>query len=306
MKTIHEKSYIFQSARNTSSARRVLLIATKMRYFAARKTSLCLLAGLGGGVTTLATILDTLVNAELSIHPPKLPWNHKGPLDSLDHGSIRRGYQVYKEVCSACHSMKFLAFRNLVGVCYTEEEVKKMAEEEHVVDGPDMEGEMFTRPGKLSDYFPSPFANDAAAAAANNGAIPPDMSFISLARHGGENYIYHLLTSYCNPPAGVNLMEDQYFNPYILGGAIAMAPPLYNDMIEYEDGTPATMSQMAKDVSTFLVWAASPEHDMRKKMGLKALTMLSFLLVTSYYFKRHKWTVIKSRKMFYTPREKVV
>ena len=101
-------------------------------------------------------------------------------------------------------------------------------------------------------------------------------------------------------------MEDQYFNPYILGGAIAMAPPLYNDMIEYEDGTPATMSQMAKDVSTFLVWAASPEHDMRKKMGLKALTMFSFLLVTSYYFKRHKWTVIKSRKMFYTPREKVV
>ena len=97
-----------------------------MRYFAARKTSLCLLAGLGGGVTTLATILDTLVKAELSIHPPKLPWNHNGPLDSLDHGSIRRGYQVYKEVCSACHSMKFLAFRNLVGVCYTEEEVKKM------------------------------------------------------------------------------------------------------------------------------------------------------------------------------------
>ena len=101
-------------------------------------------------------------------------------------------------------------------------------------------------------------------------------------------------------------MEDQYFNPYILGGAIAMAPPLYNDMIEYEDGTTATMSQMAKDVSTFLVWAASPEHDMRKKMGLKALTMLSFLLVTSYYFKRHKWSVIKSKKMFYTPREKVV
>eukprot|EP00092_Neocalanus_flemingeri_P041016 GFUD01044659.1.p1 GENE.GFUD01044659.1~~GFUD01044659.1.p1 ORF type:complete len:255 (+),score=76.36 GFUD01044659.1:136-900(+) len=254
-------------------------------------------------MTTLATILDTKVQADLMIHPQKLAWTHKGPMDSLDHDSIRRGYQVYKQVCSACHSMKFLAFRNLVGVCYTEEETKIMAEEERVVDGPNKQGQMFLRPGKLSDYFPNPFANDAAAAAANNGAIPPDMSSIALARHGGENYIYHLLTSYCNPPAGVHLMEGQYFNPYILGGAIAMAPPIYNDMIEYDDGTPATMSQMAKDVSTFLVWAASPEHDMRKKMGLKAITMLSFLLATSYYYKRHKWTVIKSRKLVFTKRD---
>ena len=255
-------------------------------------------------MATMAIILDTKVKAELSIHPPKLPWNHKGPLDSLDHGSIRRGYQVYKQVCSACHSMKFLAFRNLVDICYTEEEVKTMAEEEQLIDGPNHEGKMFNRPGKLHDYFPSPFDNDAAAAAANNGAVPPDMSFINLARHGGENYIFHLLTSYCDPPAGVELMEGQYFNPYILGGSIAMAPPLYNDMIEYEDGTPATMSQMAKDVSTFLVWAASPEHDMRKKMGMKALTMLSFLTVVIYYIKRHKWSVIKSRKMFYTSTNK--
>ena len=178
-----------------------------------------------------------------------------------------------------------------------------MALEEQVMDGPDAQGVMFTRPGKLSDYFPSPFANDAAAAAVNNGAIPPDMSFIALARNGCENYIYHLLTSYCDPPAGVHLREGQYFNPYILGGAIAMAPPIYNNMIEYDDGTPATMSQMAKDVSTFLVWAASPEHDMRKKMGLKAMMLFSILLATSYYYKRHKWSVIKSRKLFYTPRE---
>ena len=255
-------------------------------------------------MATMAIILDTKVKAELSIHPPKLPWNHKGPLDSLDHGSIRRGYQVYKQVCSACHSMKFLAFRNLVDICYTEEEVKTMAEEEQLIDGPNHEGKMFNRPGKLHDYFPSPFDNDAAAAAANNGAVPPDMSFINLARHGGENYIFHLLTSYCDPPAGMELMEGQYFNPYILGGAIAMAPPLYNDIIEYEDGTPATMSQMAKDVSTFLVWAASPEHDMRKKMGMKALTMLSLFTVFIYYIKRHKWSVIKSRKMFYTSTNK--
>ena len=279
-----------------------------MRFFSSGKPSsrnLYLLTGLGASVTTMAIILDNKVKAELSIHPPKLPWSHKGPLDSLDHSSIRRGYQVYKQVCSACHSMKFLAFRNLVDICYTEAEAKSMAEEEQVVDGPNMEGEMFTRPGKLSDYFPSPFANDAAAAAANNGAVPPDMSFISLARHGKEDYIFHLLTSYCDPPAGMELMEGQYFNPYMLGGSIAMAPPLYNDMIEYDDGTPATISQMSKDVSTFLVWAASPEHDMRKRMAIKALSMLSLLAIFSYYIKRHKWTVIKSRQLVFTPTNRV-
>ena len=217
----------------------------------------------------LAYTLDESVKADLSIHPPKLPWNHKGYMDSLDHESIRRGYQVYKQVCSACHSMKYLAYRNLVDIAYTEDEAKAEASEVQVLDGPDENGEMFERPGKLSDYFPRPYPNDAAAAAANNGAIPPDLSYITLARHGGEDYVYHLLTSYCDPPAGVELREGQHFNPYFQGGAIGMAPPLYNEVIEYDDGTPATQSQLAKDVCTFLVWAGSPEHDMRKKMGLK-------------------------------------
>merc|ERR1712027_203233 len=119
--------------------------------------------------------------------------------------------------------------------------------------------------------------NDAAAAAANNGAIPPDLSYIILARHGNEDYVYHLLNGYCDAPAGIQLMDGQHFNPYMLGGAIAMQAPLYSEIIEYEDGTPATQSQLAKDVVTFLSWAASPEHDMRKKMGIKALTVLGFL-----------------------------
>jgi len=256
----------------------------------------------GGSVLGVGYKLDQEVRAELALHPAKLPWDHKGHLDSLDHGSIRRGYMVYKQVCAACHSMRFLAFRNLVGVTHTEEEAKALAEEEQVLDGPDESGEMFLRPGKLSDYFPKPFANDAAAAFANNGAIPPDLSFIALARHGGEDYIYHLLNGYTDAPAGVNLMEGQYFNPYFPGGAIGMAPPIYNEIIEYEDGTPATQSQLAKDVCTFMVWAASPEHDMRKKIGVKAMLMLSSLCVFSYYIKRHKWTLLKSRKLFYTPR----
>jgi len=260
-------------------------------------------AGIVTGVVG-ATIwkLDEQVKADLTLHAPKLPWSHGGSIDSLDHASIRRGYQVYKQVCAACHSMRYLAFRNLIGVSHTEEEVKAMAEEDQFLDGPDESGEMFMRPGKPSDYFPNPFPNDAAAAAANNGAIPPDLSYITLARHGNENYIYHLLNGYCDPPAGIELRDGQYFNPYFPGGAIGMAPPIYNEIIEFDDGTPATQSQVAKDVCTFLTWAASPEHDMRKKMAIKGLSLLLLLAIPSYYLKRHKWSVIKSRKILYTPR----
>jgi len=262
-------------------------------------TGLGVFAGVGGAV---AYKLDQEVKADLTIHAPSLPWSHSGPFDSLDHASIRRGYQVYKQVCAACHSMRFLAFRNLVGVSHTEAEAKEIAEEAQVEDGPNEAGEMFMRPGKLSDYFPSPFPNDAAAAAANNGAIPPDLSFIPLARHGGEDYIYHLLNGYCDPPAGIELRDGQHFNPYFPGGAIGMGPPIYNEIVEYEDGTPATQSQVAKDVCTFLVWAASPEHDMRKKMAVKCALMFSLLFGAAYYMKRHKWSSVKSRKVLYTPR----
>jgi len=261
--------------------------------------TLGMFSGVGGAV---AYKLDQDVKADITLHSPKLPWSHNGLLDSLDHSSIRRGYQVYKQVCAACHSMRFLAYRNLVGVTHTELEAKTEAEESQVSDGPDETGEMFMRSGKLSDHFPNPFANDAAAAAANNGAIPPDLSFIVLARHGGEDYIYHLLNGYCDPPAGIELREGQNFNPYFPGGAIGMGAPLYNEIIEYDDGTPATQSQLAKDVCTFLTWAAMPEHDMRKKMAIKALSVLGMLAGFCYYMKRSKWSLIKSRKILATPK----
>jgi len=267
-----------------------------------KKVALALLGTGAGGAAAVAAALDDSVKADMVLHPPKLPWSHKGPLESLDHASIRRGYQVYKQVCSACHSMRFLAFRNLVDVAYSEEEAKELAMDVMVVDGPNDAGEMFERPGKLSDYFPKPYPNDEAASAANNGAIPPDLSFIALARHGREDYIYHLLTSYCDPPAGIELMDGQHFNPYFPGGAIGMAAPLYNEIIEYDDGTPPTQSQLAKDVSTFLTWAASPEHDLRKKMSIKALTALSILSGLLFYMKRFRWSVLKTRKIVYTPK----
>jgi len=269
---------------------------------AGKKLALGALGAFSGVGAAVAYKLDQSVKADLTLHPPHLHWSHSGLLDSLDHSSIRRGFQVYKQVCAACHSLRYMAYRNLVGVSHTELEAKTEAEESQVQDGPDESGEMFMRPGKLSDYFPKPFANDAAAAAANNGAIPPDLSYIVLARHGNEDYIYHLLNGYCDPPAGIELRDGQHFNPYYPGGAIGMGAPLYNEIIEYDDGTPATLSQLAKDVCTFLTWTASPEHDMRKKMSIKGLGMLTILATLCYYVKRHKWSMIKSRKLFYTPK----
>jgi len=254
------------------------------------------------GGAGLALVLQQSVKAsDLELHAPQYPWSHAGIVSSLDHASIRRGYQVYKQVCSACHSMDYLAFRNLVGVSHTEEEMKTIAAEAEVVDGPDDSGEMFTRPGKLSDYFPKPYPSPEAARVANNGALPPDLSYIINARHGGEDYVFSLLTGYCDPPAGVSVAEGQYYNPYFPGQAIGMAPPIYNEVLEYDDGTPATMSQVAKDVCTFLRWASEPEHDQRKRMGLKMLMGTAILAPLLYYMKRHRWAVLKSRKIAYRP-----
>ncbi|KAM9365790.1 cytochrome c1, heme protein, mitochondrial [Pholidichthys leucotaenia] len=267
-----------------------------------KKVALTTVGVVTAGGTGLALMLHQSVKAsELELHPPQYPWSHGGILSSLDHASIRRGYEVYKQVCSACHSMEYLAFRNLVGVSHTEEEVKAIAGEVEVVDGPDENGEMFTRPGKLSDYFPKPYPNTEAARAANNGALPPDLSSIVNARHGGEDYVFSLLTGYCDPPAGVSLREGLYYNPYFPGQAIGMAPPIYNEILEFDDGTPATMSQVAKDVCVFLRWAAEPEHDQRKRMGLKFLIGAAMLFPLVYYLKRHQWASLKSRKIAYRP-----
>jgi len=258
-----------------------------------------------GGAGALLVALEASVSASGSeVHPPENPWSHSGIISSLDHASIRRGYEVYKQVCAACHSMKYIAYRNLVGVSHTEAEAKAEAEEAQVKDGPNEAGEYYMRPGKLSDYFPSPYPNEEAARAANNGAYPPDLSWICSARKGGEDYIFALLTGYHDPPAGIVLREGQYYNPYFPGGAIGMAQALYNEAMEYSDGTPATASQLAKDVSTFLKWASEPEWDDRKRIFIKAVGMFSILLGLSYYIKRHKWSVMKSRKIAFYPKSK--
>ncbi|WMV35125.1 hypothetical protein MTR67_028510 [Solanum verrucosum] len=203
------------------------------------------LAAIGAGVSGLLSFATIAYSdeAEHGLECPSYPWPHEGILSSYDHASIRRGHQVYQQVCASCHSMSLISYRDLVGVAYTEEETKAMAAEIEVVDGPNDEGEMFTRPGKLSDRFPQPYANEAAARFANGGAYPPDLSLITKARHNGQNYVFALLTGYRDPPAGVSIREGLHYNPYFPGGAIAMPKMLNDGAVEYEDGIPATEAQ---------------------------------------------------------------
>jgi len=270
-----------------------------------KKAGLATLGLAVGGAAGVIYTLDQDVKASgLNLHPPNLEWSHSKMWQSLDHLSIRRGYQVYKQVCAACHGMKVVRFRELVDVCMTLNEAKAEAAAIEVVDAdPDDEGNPVIRPGGLADAFPSPYPNSKAAAHANNGAVPIDLSLITLARHGawnhsGEDYVYHLLTSYCDPPAGMELKEGQYFNPYMYGQIIGMPPPLYNEIIEYEDGTPATKAQLAKDICTFLTWASYPSYDFQKKLGLKAvgLCFLTFLVVV--YRNRCFWSSLKKQKLW--------
>lgn len=239
---------------------------------------------------------------EEGLHATKYPWEHEKPWKTFDHQALRRGFQVYREVCSSCHSLSRIPYRTLVGNIMTVDEAKALAEEFEYDSEPNDEGEIEQRPGKLSDYLQAPYKNDEAARAANNGALPPDLSLMVKARHGGCNYIFSLLTGYPEePPAGAQVASGLNFNPYFPGGGIAMARVLYDGLVEYEDGTPATTSQMAKDVVEFLNWSAEPEMDERKKMGWKVLTVLAVLTGISIWVKRYKWSPLKSRKLVYNP-----
>jgi len=239
---------------------------------------------------------------EEGLHATKYPWEHESFTKTFDHQAIRRGFQVYREVCSSCHSLMRVPWRAFVGVSHTVDEMKAMAEENEYDTEPNDEGEIEQRPGKISDYMISPYKNDQAARAANNGALPPDLSLMVKARHGGCNYIFSLLTGYPEePPPGATVQAGLNFNPYFPGTGIAMARVLYDGLVEYEDGTPATTSQMAKDVVEFLNWAAEPEMDKRKKMGLKVMIIATTLFALSVWVKRYKWTPVKTRKLVYHP-----
>ena len=262
-----------------------------------------------------AVVVIGLAASAGSVHAagkgPKAPaqdWSFQGIFGTYDQAALQRGFQVYKNVCAACHGLSRIAFRNLEDLGYNEDEIKAIASEYEVTDGPDEEGDMFDRTAIPADRWPSPFPNKQAAQSANGGAYPLDLSLITKARAGGgdsairvsmlqptgfpigADYVYGLLTGYLEEaPEGFEIADTQYYNKYFPGHAISMAPPLYEDAVEYADGTPATMSQMAHDVATFLTWTAEPELNERKNMGLKVILFLIVFPAMLYALKRKIW-----------------
>lgn len=246
-------------------------------------------------LTTLAALAFGFVAASPAAasdveHPESQSWPHDGPFGTYDKAALQRGLQVFTEVCAGCHGVRLLAYRNLVEIDWSEAEAKAYAAEYEVEDGPDDEGEMFMRPAILADRFVLPFANGNAARAANNGALPPDLSLIVKARGGGEDYLYALLTGYGEAPEGVELSEGMNFNPYFPGHKIAMPPPIFEDGVEYSDGTAATVAQQARDVTQFLTWAAEPKLDERHNLGFKVMLFLILITVMLYFVKRRVWS----------------
>jgi ubiquinol-cytochrome c reductase cytochrome b/c1 subunit len=269
-----------------------------------------LVALVAGGSLMLGGI-DNARAADHGTTPPSLSWSFAGPFGKFDRAQLQRGLKVYKEVCSACHALSLVAFRNLAdpgGPGYTPAQAAAFASEYKVQDGPNDAGDMFERPGRPADYFPSPFPNEQAARAANGGAAPPDLSLIAKARgyergfpqfifdafiqfqEKGPNYIDALLQGYEEkPPAGFNLPEGSHYNKIFPGHAIKMPKPLSDGQVTYDDGSPATVQQYAKDVAAFLMWTAEPHLEARKRLGLQVMVFLIALSLLLYFTKRKVW-----------------
>ncbi len=229
----------------------------------------------------------------------EVDWSFKGITGKFDRSSLQRGYQVYTEVCASCHSMNLVSYRNLGepgGPEFSVDQVKAIAANFEVEDGPNADGDMFTRPGRPSDKFVSPYPNVQAATAANGGAYPPDMSVLVKARKGGSDYIYSVLMGYEDPPAGFELEDGVYYNKYMDGKKIKMSNPLSEGIVTYSDGTAATEAQMAKDVTTFLTWTAEPHLETRHKMGVKVLIFLTIFSLLVYLSMKRIWSRIDSEK----------
>jgi ubiquinol-cytochrome c reductase cytochrome c1 subunit len=218
-------------------------------------------------------------------NPIEVNWSFNGIFAKFDRASIQRGLKVYQQVCASCHSLNKISFRHLTDIGFTKDQVKAIAADYQIQDGPNDSGEYYERAGVLSDYFPSPYPNKQAAEAANNGAYPPDLSLIVRGRKNGANYIYSLLTNF----TGEQSPEGLYYNPYFITGQLAMAPPLVDDMVTYDDETPATVNQMAIDIVNFLHWTAESEMEKRHSLGLKVMCFLLILLVLSWIAKKKVW-----------------
>jgi|tagenome__1003787_1003787.scaffolds.fasta_scaffold20970148_4 cytochrome c1 len=255
--------------------------------------------------------------------PPKNHWSFAGPFGKFDPGQLQRGLKIYREVCSVCHGLKLIAFRNLAepgGPAFTTAQAQAIAAEYKIQDGPNEQGEMFERPGRLADYFPAPFPNDQAARARYN-AVPPDLSLIAKARgyergfplwlldmlmqyqEHGVDYITALQQGYEDkPPPGVTLPPGSFYNKYYPGHTIAMPPPLSDKRVDYTDGSPMTVEQYAKDIAAFLMWTAEPHLEQRKRVGMQVFIFLIVLAGLLYFTKKKVWHAVELRPEDLKPR----
>jgi len=259
-------------------------------------------------VATISLVFDTWdymrspheesVEHRFHEHPRNFSFASDGPFGTFDQRQLQRGFQVYREVCASCHGINYVAFRNLAEIGYNEAEIRKIASEFQVPDVNPQTGEPAMRPGLPADRFPSPYVNEVAARAANNNAVPPDLSLIVKARHGGNDYIASLLTGYRNPPA--SLPADArpgaglHYNPYFANLNLAMPPPITRDgQVQYADGTPATRETMARDVSAFLTWTAEPNLQRRHRAGLAVVIFLLAASILAYFAYKNVWSTAK-------------
>ena len=224
---------------------------------------------------------------------PQHEWSFEGITGTFDRGALQRGYQVYSEVCSGCHSMKLLYYRDLIDIGFSEDQVKAIASEFTVIDGPNDEGEMFERDARPADRFVSPYLNDNEARANNNGAYPPDLSVITKAKKDGANYIYNLLLGYKDPPADMEVGDGMYYNIYMAGNQIAMPQPIYDESVDYADGTNNSAEQIAEDLVVFLTWAAEPELEVRKNLGIKVILFFIVLGFIIFLAKNRLWREVR-------------
>jgi len=273
--------------------------------------SIILALALAASLSTLS--LQAALAQEQEVAPPRQRWSFSGPFGLYDPQQLQRGFKVYREVCSTCHSLRLLAFRNLAdpgGPGFNEAQAEAIAAGFQVTDGPNDQGQMFQRPGRLADHFPLPFPNDQAARAALGGGLPPDMSVLAKARsyedgfpwfivdaftqyqEDGPDYIHAILIGYANPPAGFTLPPPAQYNTYFPGHAIAMPKPLSDGQVQYTDGTPMTVDQYARDVSAFLMWAAEPTLNDRKRLGFQVMIFLIVLTGLLYFSKKRVWHAV--------------
>ena len=234
--------------------------------------------------------IDSGANAASSnVELIKQNWPFNGIFGRFDKASLQRGFKVYSEVCAACHGIRHISYRDLEGIGYSPDEIKVIAAEYEITDGPNDEGDMFTRDAKMSDKFVEPYENETIARLSNNGSYPPDLSLIVKARAGGADYIYSLLNGYKDFPENFEASEGMYYNEFYPGYQIAMPSPIMDEIVEFDDGTEATHLQIARDVTSFLAWTAEPELEVRKSLGVKTIFFLVLLTIMLLGVKRKVW-----------------